>query len=271
MKTLSRYFSMAVAYLKFNIQAGLEYPAYLIGWFLSNPLQFIFGVITIKVVITNFQPLGGWTFGQVVFLYGLGILSHGLSVVFFVQTWNMDRRVTEGGFDRMLVRPLNVFFQFCFDYFNYIGFTDLIPGLIVFGYGCTLVGFSFTVLNIFKILIVVIGGTLLRGGLYIITGSLSFWVQRTGGELVDVQLSLHEATKRFPMSIYPKFLQGIFTFLWPIGFTCFYPASEFLGIETQFVFPGSLCVWAFVVGIAIFLLGITIFNFGLLKYESAGS
>jgi ABC-2 type transport system permease protein len=40
--------------------------------------------------------------------------------------------VTQGELDRFIVRPLGIFFQFCFDKFNFIGFTDLIPGLCIF-------------------------------------------------------------------------------------------------------------------------------------------
>lgn len=270
MKTLKRYWFMGLTFFKINVRAGLEYPAYLIGWLISNPLQFIFGLITIKVVISQFQPLGGWEFGQVVFLYGLGVMSHGLSVVFFIQTWYMDYSVTQGDFDRMLVRPLNVFFQFCFDYFNFIGITDLIPGTIIFIYGCVSSGFSITFINLLKLLLVISGATVLRGGIYLITGSLSFWIQRTH-QIIDVHLRLFDYTMRYPMNIYPQIIQSIFTFVLPIGFICFYPAGELLSIDTGFTLPGSFCVWTFAVGIGVFILGNILFNMGLSRYESAGS
>lgn len=270
MRTLARYFSMAIAFLKINIRSGFQYPAYLIGWLFSNPLQFLFGLITINVIISNFQPLGGWTFGQVVFLYGLGIISHGLSIVFFIQTWSMDHAVTGGGFDRMIVRPLNVFFQFCFNYFNFIGITDLIPGTIIFIYGCIASGFNFTFINTIKLIITIIGATMLRGGIFTITGSLSFWVKRTQ-QLIDVNLTLFDYTVRYPMSIYPQILQGLFTFIIPLGFLSFYPASELLNIKTGFTLPGSLCLWTFGVGIGVYLLGMALFKLGMTKYESSGS
>jgi len=270
MKTLQRYTYMALSYLKFNIQRGLEYPAYLISWLICNPMQFFFGILTIQVVISNFQPLGGWEFEQLAFLYGLGVLSHGLSIVFFIQTWYMDYMVTQGEFDRMMLRPLNVFFQFCFMEFNFIGFTDLIPGLILFTYGLISVGFAFSFINILKLLIVIIGATLLRGGIYTLTGSLSFWIQRTH-KLVEINLGLFDYTMKYPLSIYPKIIQAVFTFILPFGFVCFYPASEFLNMETDFDFPGSFCVWVLVIGVFVYFLGIKLFNFGLKRYESSGS
>ncbi|OQB13706.1 MAG: hypothetical protein BWY15_01554 [Firmicutes bacterium ADurb.Bin193] len=270
MKTLSRYGLMAMTLLKINIQRGLEYPAHLIGWLISNPLQFIFGLITIKVVISNFQALGGWSFEQTVFLYGLGIISHGLSVVLFIQTWYMGFLITEGELDRMLVRPLNVFFQFCFFDFNFIGLTDMLPGIIIFTYGCMAASFQFTLANTLNLLLALVGATALRGGLYTIIGALSFWIQRSR-QLIGVQWKLFDYSAKYPMNIYPPIVQGIFTFLLPIGFICFYPASQLLYANAGFALPGNLCLWTFAVGIGFYMLGMMVFKIGLRWYESCGS
>lgn len=270
MKTLIRYIKMARVFSKINIQCGLEYPAYLISWMLSNPLQFLFGIVSVKVVIDQFHALEGWSFEQILFLYGLGIISHALSVIFFVQTWNMDYMITSGEFDRMLVRPLNVFFQFCFININFIGFTDLIPGIIIFVYGCIASGFSASFINIIKVLLVIIGATALRAGIYTISGSIAFWTKRSRA-LVDIHLKLFDYTTQYPMSIFPKIIQGVFTFVFPLGFISYYPSSEMFGINTGLSYIGSLCVWAFAIGIGFYILSMQVFRIGLRRYESSGS
>ena len=270
MKKLIRYFSMAKYFLKINIQCGLEYPAYLISWLISNPLQFFFGIVTIKVVINNFQALEGWSFEQIAFLYGLGIISHGLSVVFFIQTWYMDYMITGGEFDRLMVRPLNVFFQFCFINFNFIGITDMLPGMVIFIYGCIASGFQFTLLNIIKVLIVIIGATALRGAIYTISGSLAFWTKRSG-ILTGIYLSLFQYTTQFPVSIFPRLIQNILTFVLPLAFISYFPSSEFFGIDTGYKFLGSLSIWTLGVGALFYLLGMAVFGAGLKRYESSGS
>lgn len=270
MKTFNRYLSMAKMYLKINIQCGLEYPAYLISWLISNPLQFIFGIITIKVVVEQFHPLGGWEFPQIAFMYGLGILSHGLSIIFFIQTWYMDYLVTEGEFDRLLVRPLNVFFQFCFMDFNFVGITDFIPGFVIFVYGCIASHFPLTILNLVKIIIVIVGATLLRGAIYTLTGSLSFWTKRSSS-LRSIQLSLFGYATQYPMNIFPKIIQNLFTFIFPLGFISYYPASEFFNKNTGYKIFGSLSVWTLIIGIGFYVLSMAVFKLGLRRYESSGS
>jgi len=82
---------------------------------------------------------------------------------------------------------------------------------------------------------------------------------------------LLEGPTMYPLSIYPFVLQMIFTFLIPIGFISFYPASEFLGQSSGFHIPFSMALWTPLVGIVFFVISQLTFNFGMKKYESAGS
>lgn len=270
MNTLKRYASLAKAYAKINLQGAMEYRAYIIAWIISNPLQVIFGLITVSVVISQFHSLNGWTFEQIAFMYGLGHISHGLSILFFCQTWYLDYLVTEGELDRLMVRPINVYFQFIFMDFGVVGITDLIPGVITFIYGCIATHFVFTPLNTLKVLLVIIGATALRGGIYTTSGALAFWTKRSYA-LSRIYLNLFSYTTQYPMSIFPNVIQALFTFIFPLGFLSYYPASEFFGISTAYSLIGSLCVWAFVIGIGFYCLGIATFNTGLKRYESSGS
>lgn len=270
MKTLRLYVSVGKAYLKLNIQSGLEYRAYLISYIISNPLQVLFGLITVSVVISQFHSFNGWTFEQIAFMYGLGHISHGLSIILFIQTWYTGYLVTEGEFDRLMVRPISVYFQFIFMDFNLVGFTDLIPAVITFVYGCVATHFVFTPLNTLKVLLVIIGATALRGGIYTISGALAFWMKRSF-QMTQLYLNLFSYTTQYPLSIFPQVIQVLFTFVFPLGFISFYPASEFFGIGTTIPFMGSLSIWAFVVGIGFYCLGMFTFKTGLKRYEGSGS
>ena len=271
MKKFHHYIFMAGTFLRLNVQSALEYPTYLIGWLIANPLQFLFGVITVNVVVSKFQPLGGWGFEQLAFMYGLAIISHGLSVIFFVnQTWGMGYRITEGDFDRVLTRPLGILFQFFFSDIQLIGVTDLIPGLVIFVYGCFAAHFQFTAYHIFLLILTILGATLMRGGIYTVTGSLSFWFPRIGG-LIDIHLGLFEIVGRYPLLIYPRPVQLFFTYIFPIAFLAFYPANQLLDKNTGFILPGNQCLWTFCIGLAVYLFGALVFRLGMRRYESAGS
>jgi ABC-2 type transport system permease protein len=228
------------------------------------------GVWMIGVITQRFQSLNGWTYPQIAFLYGISLLSHSISILLFIQTWGIERMVRRGAFDRFLVRPISVFYQFCIDYINPIGFTDMIPGLIIFIYGCNIVHFQLTFINVVKVLLVLFGAALIRGASYTILGSVAFWT-KSSSSLISMVHTVFERTTYYPLSIYPLAIQIIFTFILPFGFISFYPACDFLGQDTGFHLPIGFALWTPVVGILLEIIAVFIFNRGLKKYESAGS
>jgi len=256
--------------MKLNLQGQMEYPSFLIGWFLSNMLQFGVGLGTLKVITIQFQNINGWEFNQIAFMYGLGIISHALSIIIFIQTWYIDGLVIYGGFDRMLLRPMNVYFQFCFDYINLIGLTDMLPGIIIFIYGAISVAFKVSFLNIISVMLVIAGATMIRGGIYTLVGSIGFWTKSTRS-LTTATENIFVKSIMYPMTIYNRTIQAIFTFLLPVGFIAFYPASAFLGKDAGFEFPGSVPLWTLGVGILVMIIAWRVFSIGLKHYDSAGN
>jgi ABC-2 type transport system permease protein len=257
-------------YAKLAIQRQLEYPLFLISWLLMIPTQYFSGIWMLKIIVDRFQPLGGWGFEELAFLYGLGLLSHGLVVVFFIPTWGTEFAVLRGEFDRLLLRPMNVFFQFVTGYFNFIGLIDLLPGVIIFAYASHVVGFSWDFGNIVKLALIVIGGTLIRASLYTIIGAIAFWTKRSRN-LIFMAVATMERTTMYPLTLYPQVIQAVLTFLLPIGFISFYPAEQFLGKPNSLELPLGMAIWTPVVGLASFVVAYAVFRFGLQKYESAGS
>ena len=135
-KTLLHYLEVTGACIRMALLTIVEYPSSIAGWLLSNPLQFIVGFATIQFVVQQFGQINGWNYGELAFLYGVSVISHALSMIFFIQGWFMGFFVMEGEFDRFLTRPMSVMYQFFFTQINVFGVTDLIPGIIVFVYGC---------------------------------------------------------------------------------------------------------------------------------------
>lgn len=267
---LGYYSSVGRIYVKQALQSALEYPANLAGWLLANILQFGIGFATIKFVVEQFGTLKGWDFEELAFLYGLAVLSHGLSVVLFIPTWYLGYLVINGELDIFLLRPLNVLFQFLFMDVNLVGVTDLISGVIIFAYGCIKLNFVWSLPNILSIIAAIIGGTLLRGAIWLIWASRSFWSENRGN-FVWHTMQLYDKTTMYPLTIYPRFLQVIFTIMIPLGWITFYPAGAILNKELPFYIPFNVPFLTMLIGIAVFSLSCFIFCRGLKKYESSGT
>jgi len=267
---LRYYAGVTATFSRLAIQRQLEYPLFLVSWIMGIPIQYFGGIWLLKVLVDTFQPLAGWGFPQIAFLYGLALLSHGLQVFLFIQTWQTEFYITEGQFDRMLVRPMNVFFQFCATYINFIGLIDLVPGIVIFAIGCKLTGFVWTAASTMKLVLVVAGGTLLRAGVYTILSSTAFWTMRSW-PLISAGQMVFQRGSFYPITIYPQALQLALTFVFPAAFISFYPACDLLGMNAHSALPLGFALWTPVVGVAVFALSQFVFNIGLSRYESAGS
>ncbi len=270
LQTIKHYGSVSLAYLKMALLTTLEYPTSLFGWLLANPIQFIVGFATIKFVVEEFGTIAGWGYGELAVLYGVSVISHGLCVVFFIQSWYVGYYVVDGDFDRCMLRPMSVLYQFLFTGFNPIGLTDLIPGICVFIYGCIQVDFVWSIGNVINILIILIGATLIRSAVYLMIGCSAFWTKSVNSYNGYVQ-EFFSKTTTYPLSIFPESFQFVLTFLLPIGWVNFYPVAELLGVPNgRFAWNGA--VWAtLAAGVLIFLVASAIFKSGLKRYESAGN
>ncbi|MCR5774131.1 MAG: ABC transporter permease [Lachnospiraceae bacterium] len=268
-RELIHYMDVTAQVIKMAFMTIIEYPSNIAGWLISNPLQFIMGFAIIRFVVESFGQINGWNYGQLAFLYGLSVISHALSMIVFVQGWFMGYYVIEGEFDRYLTRPLGVLYQFFFTNINVIGVTDLIPGILVFIYGCVKCGISVNLLFVVKVLIILTGATLIRGGIYILLGSTSFHT-RSYVDFGQYTQEIIDKTTMYPLSMYPESLQFILTYLIPVGWISFYPVSDLLGMNGDL---NGVIIPFITLGVGILMMVIAglYFNFGLKKYESAGN
>ena len=270
LRELCHYLDVTAQVIRMAILTVIEYPSNIAGWLISNPLQFIMGFAIIKFVVDSFGEINGWNYAQLAFLYGISVISHALSMIFFVQGCFMGYYVMEGDFDRYLTRPLGVLYQFFYTNINIFGVTDLIPGILVFVYGCVKCQIPVTWFFVLQVIVMLTGATLIRGGLYILLGSTSFHT-RSAVDFGQYTQEIMDKTTMYPLSMYPESMQFILTYLIPIGWISFYPASSMLGIENG-VYNGifaSLITLA--AGVIVMLAAGAYFTAGLRKYESAGN
>ncbi len=270
MNKLKHYCSVAMLSARLSIQSCIEYPIAFIGWLISNPIQFLVGFATIKFVVMEFDTIAGWDFKELAFLYGVSILSHGLSVIFFTKTWYMGWTIIHGEMDRLRVRPMNTLFQFLVGELNFVGLTDLIPGIILFVYGCISVDFKWTLYNTVAMICTIVGATLLRGAVYLALGSITFW-SKSPMHISGFLQELFNRTNMYPLSMYPRAVQFVFSFILPFSWICFYPATEFLGKDSLIKLPFGMAFITLALGIVLFMIACRIFSAGFKQYESAGS
>ncbi len=269
LRHIKYYFKMAYCFTRLSTKRQMESLLWFTCFLIALPIRCITGLVIIYVLVDKFSPMYGWSYEQLVFLYGLSYISDGLTSTFGAQVRRIESFVIRGDFDRFLVRPLSVIFQLFFKFIYLVGFMEVASGGIVLAYACRKVGFVLSAVNITKLVFVIIGATLIRLSILVVIGSIAFWTKRSA-TLIWITDGIILKTTQYPISIYPEIFRALFTFILPFGFVSFYPCTEFFKFGSQFNLPLNFAFWTPVIGFLTLVLAIRVFERGLGKYESAG-
>ena len=267
---MREFFSTYWLYIKTFFKSRAEYR---VGFFLglfSNFYGYFITYATFWVLVSSLGHIGGWDFSDLSILYGLSLLTYAISgTLIWYTVYHLGGIITGGGLDMYLTRPLGVLRQMIFQRFG-----DTFIGQII----VTIIFLSMAIIN--KIgtltpalfayfLLCIIGGVLIQAGAMILIGSISFWTKRSAeiGELFYYEI---RDLTQYSLSIFPRWIQLVLTYVFPWAFINYYPALIILN-KTQTVYDFILGLLSPVIGILFLSVSLFVFNRGLRKYSGAGN
>ena len=226
-------------------------------------------ISTIGIVITRFKTIGGWSMGEMAFLYSLLILSQGIVTFIFSGILDFSNYVRDGTFDRFLVRPLSPLSQVILGGFEITGFAHIILGFLTFYMANSLIEVHWNSLNALVFLTVVVGGALILGSIRIIIAGIAFYAVNTNS-LVHLFVFSSREFLLYPLNIYSGGLKFLLTFIVPLAFINFYPAHYFLNKSGENLFHPMFVFGTFPIGIFMMIFALWFWRKGQDAYESAG-
>lgn len=268
---MKRYLKLFLSFLRvsFRIQTAYRstYFAGIVGQWLSYGATFA----TLFILVSSFDRLSGWTADEVLLLYGISILSYSIGAAFFfTPSSGLSAKIRSGEFDASLTKPLHPFIHEMFTGFNlgYVSHFTLSTAVIVFA--LVRVGFQCTFLSLLRLVLVVLGAALIQAAALIAGSVMSFFTVNEN-PVLDFLLFNMKKFIDYPITVYPRGIQFILTFIVPFAFMNFYPASLLLGKPVPEGFPAVLPYLTPAVGALCFALSVLLWNWGLRHYKSTGS
>lgn len=200
--------------------------------------------------------VGGYTFKQVLLLWGIAAGTYGVSRFFFKKAFSLSETINNGKLDSFLVQPKNVLLSAIT--------TDVEPsaiGDLLYGYIMLFV-FGITIENFLLFTLFMITGGLITVAIAVILGSLSFWFNKSD-IIADVGNSLMTNFASYPDGIFKGLVKGLLYTLIPVGIVNFIPVK----VITEF----NLGLMLIVIGVTILTitLAFIVFFKGLKKYSSS--
>lgn len=223
----------------------------------------------VLLLMDRFSYLGQWSSGEIIFFFGLISMSFYICEAFGRGITNFSSFIARGELDSLLIRPRGVLFQVLCSQADPRRFGALLIGLLALILGSSLAHVHWTVLKALLLLWSIAGGVALTMGLFLIEATLCFFSVKSI-EMVNVLTYGGRSTCQYPIDIYPRPLQLLFTVVAPFALTTHLPAAYILdkplwntGALHAFLAPLS--------GFAFLALMIFVFYRGLRHYRSTGS
>ncbi len=268
MQNLRLYRRLLGAQVRSQLQYRTSFALDLVSTLLLSVTEF--GAFAL--VLNRFGSVGGWTFGEVAFLYGLVELSFGLMDLLFggFDPASFGQAVRRGSLDQMLLRPVSLTLQVLGSDFSLRRLGRVASGIAVFAFALGYAQILWTPAKLLYLPLVALGIVLFFGGLFIIGGTVTFWTVESV-EAMNVLTYGGSNLIQYPMTIYGEWLRRLFTFVVPAAFLNYAPALYFLGKPD----PLGLPVWthflAPLAGGLVFAAALAFWRVGLRHYQGTGT
>ncbi len=262
MKSLLRYINIWWLMSKNSFVSVFYSKLSLTLFLIAKTLRFLFFFVFIFFLLKGTNSLAGYNLNQTVFFFLTFNLVDITAQFLYREVYRFRPQVISGGLDLTLTKPISPLFR------SLMGGADVIdlitiPPLI---YAIFYVGrmLNPSLLHATYYLLLIVNGLLIATAFHIAVLGLGIITL----EIDHTIMIYRDVTNlgRFPVDIYKQPLQGILTFLVPVGIMITLPAKALMGLVSPIGVFSS-----FLVGVAAVFLSIQFWNFALTKYTSASS
>ncbi len=229
-----------------------------------------FELITVFVLFTHIDALGGWTRWEVVYLYGVAALSLGLAELMTDGLNEMPELIRSGTFDGVLVRPVSPLVQVLGRQCRPVHLGRIAQGGLALSLALLQLEVDYGPAQATMLLINVMGTTLVFAGIFIASAATTVFTVESS-EAFNAFTYGGVEMARYPLSIYGRIMRGLFLFVVPVGYTVYFPALIVLG-KTDDLGGGPIAPWAAPIVAALFLaVCLRFWTFAVDRYQSTGS
>lgn len=249
-----------------NLKRLMEYKADFLTGAVSFLIDQAVGVAFLFIIFSQIPQLAGFTFEQIVFIYGFSQIPKGLDHLLTDNLWCVGYFIVrKGDFDKYMTRPINPLFHVVAENFQIDAIGELVVGIGLMISVAGQVNLYITPLSVILFIVVIPFAALIYTAIKIGTAAVAFWI-KSSGYIIQMLYGMNEFAK-YPTTIYSSVVKVIVTYVIPFAFTGYYPSLYLLtGENPLFNIGGTVLISLIFFGIALL-----IWNKGIKAYESAGS
>jgi ABC-2 type transport system permease protein len=264
-RAVIRYASLSCFFSGLFLRKLLQYRVDFIlgasGFMVSVAMRGLF----IYLVFRQVSQIQGWSFHEILFLFGFSLIPRGLDHTFTDQLWELGRKLVQRGeFFKYLIRPLNPLYYVVTERFFYPdGIGEMAAGIAIAAYAAQGLDLHMTLAKWAVVVVLVLSAALIYTAIKLVFASLAFWTT-TSFSAMNAAYQLSSFVK-YPLDIFHHGIQWVLLWVLPFGFTAYVPVLYILRGDT------ALVAWTPFVALASFGVAYRIWLAGLARYDMTGS
>lgn len=227
-------------------------------------------LMALLLLISRFQAMKEWSGGELLVFFGV------MSITFYLTeffgrgiTGSFSSLIRNGTLDTILLRPLGVLTQVVCSDLDPRRIGCIAVGITALALGLRQTSVTWTLLKVLALGEAVFFGTLLVLGLFLIEAVFSIYSVKSL-EMVNALTYGGRSACEYPVDVYPKPLQIIFSVIAPFSLTLQVPVSYILG-KPLWNWPSWTALVCPLSGAVLFGVMNVVFRVAIRHYRSTGS
>jgi len=258
MKLYLRYFSI---HLRSVFQYKMSFLLTTIGQFLVSFNVFL----GIYFMFKRFNMVQGFTYSEVLLCFGIILMEYSLAECFARGFDTFSSTISNGEFDRIMVRPRNEILQVLGSKIEFTRIGRMLQAVIMFVYGIIKSDVNWSMDKILTVILMIFGGTVVFTGIFIVYAALCFFTIE-GLEFMNIFTDGAREYGKYPINIYGKRVLQICTFIVPFALIQYYPLLYLLDRDAKqwyIILPLVACLFILPCHL--------LWKIGIRNYKSTGS
>ncbi len=265
---MTHYLALALAALRLQFATWKQYRVDYTAGVLTVLLEQVLTLMLFAVIFAQVPQVRGWTFPEMLVLYGLNRMALGLADTLGESLWWVGSYAQDGSLLLYKLRPLGVLFQLLTERIHFERISGCLTGLILVLHAASAAGLEWTAGKVVTVLLFNLLGAFIYLGLMILGAAVAM---RVIGNLdaITTLWSLTEFAK-YPLPIFGRTGAFLLTFVVPLALTGYVPAALLLDGHTHTADSVPL-VGAVVAAGVFFGLCLLAWSWALRTYEGTGN
>lgn len=252
-------------YLSIHLKSQMQYKASFllltIGQFITSFSAFI----GIYFLMSRFHTVNGFTFSEVLLCFSVVLTAFSLAECFARGFDMFFSMISNGEFDRILIRPRNIVFQVLASKAEFSRIGRLLQALLTLAVAVTHENFHWNAVKLLTLVLMILCGAIVFSALFAIGAAVCFY-STEGLEVLNIFTDGGREFGRYPLAVYGKDMLRFYTFIVPMALFQYYPFLFIIGRTDNLFFAFTpLLSLLFLIPVCI------LWHIGLKHYKSTGS